>query len=92
MVSIPMLSLAVLCTALAGYAQYRLSRHIRGGRNIVLTRIILIVVGCIVGSLFAASYPLGTGQLLALLIGFGAVHAPAAAILFLKSAGRMGKS
>jgi hypothetical protein len=89
--------LVILITALllgaAVYAQYRIPRHTAGAGKIALARGILLVTGLALGSVFAASYADDhVLALLAFLVGFGAVHIPAAVILFVKSEGGAGKS
>jgi hypothetical protein len=88
-----MILITALCLGAAVYAQYRIPRHTAGAGRIALARGILLVTGLVLGSVFAASYADDhAGALLAFLVGFGAVHIPAAIILFVKSQGGAGKS
>ncbi|HUF81092.1 MAG TPA: hypothetical protein VMN03_08145 [Burkholderiales bacterium] len=86
----------VMAAALAGaavYAQASLPRHIAGSRKALLTRVLLILLGLASGWVLAAGYAGDpTRVLLAGLIGFGAVHFPAAFILFVKQERGSGKS
>jgi hypothetical protein len=85
--------LALLLLAAAGYAQFQIPRFTAGSRNIALTRIVLIVIGIAFGCITAGPYAnANLPAVLAFLIGFGAVHVPAAIILFLKRERRAGKS
>ena len=88
-----MILLTLLALLLAIYAQLRIPRFTAGRQAIILTRAILIVVGIAFGYVAAASYADDRFlTLLAFLIGFGAVHVPAAFILFIKKERREGKS
>ncbi|HEX2197962.1 MAG TPA: hypothetical protein VHG88_04970 [Burkholderiales bacterium] len=85
--------LAAILLPLAGYAQYRLPRHTARRSNVLATRALLVAVGIAFGYVIAATY--GTdyaSRLLAFLAGFGAVHLPAAVILFVKRARGEGRS
>jgi hypothetical protein len=69
----------------AVYAQYRIPFHTASAAQSWITRILLGVIGVGVGFM-AVSRAQETGGplLLAFLNGFGAVHVPAAFILFIK--------
>jgi hypothetical protein len=85
--------IAALLLACAAYAQLRIPRFTAGRSRIVLTRTVLIVVG--IGFGYVAAAPYASDRLiavLAFLIGFGAVHFPAAFILFVKRERGAGKS
>jgi hypothetical protein len=85
--------LALVLLAAAGYAQVQIPRFTAGGSKIALTRSVLVVIGIAFGLLTAGPYanaPLPA--VLGFLIGFGAVHVPAAIILFVKRERRAGKS
>jgi hypothetical protein len=85
--------IAALLMACAAYAQVRIPRFTAGLSRIVLTRTVLIVVG--IGFGYVAASPYANDRLmavLAFLIGFGAVHFPAAFILFVKRERGAGKS
>jgi len=78
--------LTVLQLGAAVYAQRRLPRYVLGGRRAQALRAVLILAGIAVGALammYATQPPVAV---LAFLSGFGAVHVPAALILFLKRA------
>jgi len=85
--------LAIAALLIASYAQLHISQFTAGTSSAVLTRAILIAVGVAFGWVAAvnfASEP--TRAMLALIIGFGAVHFPAAFILFVKAARNSGKT
>jgi hypothetical protein len=90
------LVVALLATAAllgaAGYAQYRIPFHTAGRPSVRLTRGVLATLGLAVGFVMAASHPDPALQPLLFLAGFGAVHLPAAAILFVKRARGAGRS
>jgi hypothetical protein len=75
---------ALLHLAAAVYAQQQLPRHVAGARRTALLRALLIVTGLGVGSLATIYAAQPAVAVLAFLSGFGAVHVPAALILFLK--------
>jgi hypothetical protein len=72
--------------AAAAYAQWRIPFHTANARHALVARLILAVVGVAFGIAVATAYTDTEGwlSLLAFLSGFGVVHVPAAAILFLK--------
>jgi hypothetical protein len=77
----------------AAYAQRRISDFTAGSAKAALTRTLLLVVGLAVGYLGVSAYPDDrSAGLLAFVVGFGAVHVPAALILFLKGQRRAGRS
>jgi hypothetical protein len=77
----------------AVYAQTHLSRYTAGSGKLMLTRAILVATGLAFGFVSAAVYAGDPVRaVLASLIGFGAVHFPAALILFIKQERREGKS
>jgi hypothetical protein len=78
------LMLAVLSAAV--YAQWRIPFHTVTARHALITRLMLLAVGVAFGVVLAATYTDTQGWLavLTFLTGFGLVHVPAAAILFLK--------
>jgi hypothetical protein len=78
------LTLAVL--AAAAYAQWRIPFHTPNRMHALITRLMLASVGLAFGIVVAAIYTNTQGLLFLLVIlsGFGVVHVPAAAILFLK--------
>ncbi len=93
MTLIALFLLATAALLIAGYAQLHISQFTAGTSSAVLTRAILIAVGVAFGWVAAvnfASEP--TRAMLALIIGFGAVHFPAAFILFVKAARNSGKT
>jgi hypothetical protein len=85
--------LAIVLLAAAGYAQVQIPRFTAGSSKIALTRGVLVVIGIAFGLLTAGPYASALfPAVLAFLIGFGAVHVPAAIILFVKRERRSGKS
>lgn len=73
--------------AAAAYAHYRLPYHTASAHHTLIARLFLIVVGIAFGVVMATTLtpPVqGWASVLPLLSGFGLVHVPAAAILFLK--------
>ena len=88
-----MIILAVVSVAVAAYAQTRIPRFTAGRAKTALTRSVLIVIGIAFGYVCSWPYAADRGAaLLAFLIGFGAVHFPAAFILFVKRERGAGKS
>ena len=89
-----MVFMACVLLFIAGYAQARIPRYTTGHARILLTRLVLIGAGIGCGYVLAVtSYaPANPLALIAFLIGFGAVHFPAAVILFVKQQRAAGKS
>ena len=88
-----MLIPAVAVLAAAAYAQYRLPFHTGSPRGLWASRLLLVFTGVAFG-VVSARYPVpGTGleRVLGFLTGFGVVHVPAAAILFLKRQRALGR-
>jgi hypothetical protein len=84
---------AAALLAAAVYAQLRVSRYTAGTAKITFIRAVLLVVGIAFGYVAARPYGAELGpRVLAFLIGFGAVHFPAAFILFVKGRRGSGKS
>jgi hypothetical protein len=80
-----MVLMAAVLVMTAVYAQVRLPRFTAGSGKVVLTRAVLALTGLGFGLISAAGYPDDPLRaLLACMIGFGAVHTPAAVILFVK--------
>jgi hypothetical protein len=77
---------AVAALAVAAYAQYRIPFHTQGSGRRVFARLLLIAVGTGFGWVTSTVYTESQGieRLFAFLTGFGVVHIPAAAILFIK--------
>lgn len=75
---------AGLLLALALYAHSEIGRFTAGALRAGVARTMLVIVGIGFGLTAAASMEGTPSKVLALLIGFGAVHMPAAAILFIK--------
>lgn len=75
---------AFLCAA--AYAHYRLPFHTATAHHALIARLVLLVVGIGFGVVMSTSYMPAQGwvSVLPFLSGFGLVHVPAAAILFLK--------
>ena len=85
--------LAISALLIAGYAQLHISQFTASASYAVLTRAILIAVGVAFGWVAAVNFASDpTRAMLALIIGFGAVHFPAAFILFIKAARHSEKS
>ena len=85
--------LAISALLIAGYAQLHISQFTASASSAVLTRAILIAVGVAFGWVAAVNFASDpTRAMLALIIGFGAVHFPAAFILFIKAARHSEKS
>jgi hypothetical protein len=83
---------AVLLVAAAIYAHFRIPFHTVRSRVQVL-RAVLVLVGIGFGYVAAVSSGAqGPAAVLVFLCGFGLVHIPAAAILFLKRARQEGQS
>ena len=83
---------ALLLGALAVYAQLRIPRYAESCSVLMFTRLALIATGIALGAVSSALFsadPLRA--LLFFLIGFGAVHFPAACILFVKHLRRAGR-
>lgn len=78
--------LAALLLAVAGYAQHRTPFHTPTKRDALWARGLLLTVGIAFGYVLATRYTASQGQgaVLMFLVGFGAVHVPAALILFSK--------
>jgi len=78
------LSACVMVSA-AAYAHHLISRYMEGSQKLLLTRALLLLTGLAFGFAWAMNYP---GDpflaLLAFLVGLGAVHVPAAVMLFFK--------
>ena len=90
---IPLVILAALVLAAAIYAQHQLPRFTASARAALLMRAGLIAIGLVFGYVAADNFSdAGAPPLLPFLIGFGAVHVPAALILFFKGAAGAGKS
>ena len=81
----------VLLTA-AAYAHQRIPRFTAGSGRIWLLRILLFAAGVIFGYASARRVVEPLEMALAFLVGFGAVHVPAAIILFIKQSRGAAKS
>jgi primosomal replication protein N len=82
---------AVLLLLAAVYVHLVMPAFIAGEGKIALTRAVLIGAGVLVGVAGYLAYP-GASAVAAFLAGFGMVHIPAAAILFIKQERRAGKT
>ena len=90
---VSMILVAGLVLAGALYAQHRIPRHTASPRAALLTRAGLIVLGLVFGYVAADNLSeAGMPPPLIFVIGFGAVHVPAALILLIKHAAGTGKS
>ena len=88
-----MMIAAVVLLALAAYAQVSVPRFVATRGNVLVTRGILLTTGLAFGYVAATTFPAEDAPpALAFLIAFGAVHFPAALILFFKSGSGAGKS
>lgn len=87
-----MLLITGAALAAAAYAHYRIPYHTTHQRR-AFAHLTLIIVGCAFGWVTTQRY-MATGFIEALIFlsAFGAIHIPAAAILFIKSQGKAGKS
>ncbi len=76
----------LITLAAAVYAQWRMTFHTANARYALIGRAMLLIVGVAFGITMAIVYAhtRNVPWLLAFLSGFGVVHVPAAAILFLK--------
>ncbi len=76
---------ACVMVAAAAYAHHLISRYIAQPQKLLLTRALLLVTGLVFGFTWALNYPNDPFlALLAFLVGLGAVHVPAAVMMFLK--------
>ena len=93
MESVTLALAAVPLVALAVYAQVRIPRYTAGRGRVLFTRLMLAAIGIAFGVVATVLYPVDPANaLLAFLAGFGAVHFPAALILFFKGASHAQKS
>jgi hypothetical protein len=84
---------AAVAIWIAVYAQITVARFTASSASALLTRAVLLVVGVAFGYVAAMSYAAEpVMRALAFAIGLGAVHLPAAFILFVKRARGAGKS
>jgi hypothetical protein len=83
---------AIVMLGVAAYAQAQIPAFTSGTGKIALTRGLLIAVGVAVGLVNAAYVENAFERAMALLTGFGLVHLPAAAILFIKGQRGSGKT
>ncbi|MFA5495647.1 MAG: hypothetical protein WC247_12795 [Porticoccaceae bacterium] len=81
-----MILVALLTLWPAAYAHYRLPLQITSRRELWLAHLMLIAVGLGFGWAMSAVYlsPVDAPPVLTFIAGFGAVHIPAAIILWLK--------
>jgi hypothetical protein len=83
-------ALALAVSGAAAYAQWRIPFHTANARHALIARLVLLTVGIAFGLVLATTYTdtyVGRQDWLFLIVflaGFGVVHVPAAAILFLK--------
>lgn len=76
---------ACVMVAAAAYAHHLISRYVERPQKLLLTRTLLLLTGLVFGFAWAMNYPADPFlALLAFLVGLGAVHVPAAVMLFLK--------
>ena len=86
------IALTVLLIIATVYAQLQIGRFTAPGR-VLLTRLVLVVVGAASGYVAARTVAgEDVSPLLALAMGFGVVHVPAALILLIKRAGGASRS
>jgi hypothetical protein len=88
-----MMLAAVVALAAAAYAQTHIGRFTASEKATKLTRIGLALLGLIFGYVAADNFGAAEAPVfLTFLIGFGAVHVPAALILLVKQLSGAGKS
>jgi uncharacterized membrane protein YdfJ with MMPL/SSD domain len=92
MATLTQVILALLLMATAFHVQKQVPVFTKGRTRIMIARTILMVVGIAFGLTAAAHVHGHLPQLLAFLIGFGMVNAPAAIVLFIKGKRGEGKS
>jgi hypothetical protein len=83
---------AALALAAAAYVQLRLPYFTASAAKLTAARSILFIVGIGCGYVGAQMYRDPLASVLAFIIGFGVVHLPATAILFLKGQRGEGRS
>lgn len=77
--------LTAITLAAAVYTHYRIPHHTANAKNRWFTHVLLIVIGVGFGWVNSQRYNLtGLVEILVFFSAFGAVHIPAAAILFIK--------
>lgn len=84
--------LAIFLLLVAAYAHRQVPVFTQGSSQVVFVRTVLIIVGGLFGWLGASGQQDGAAQIIWFFIGFGMVHVPAAAILFIKGQRGAGKS
>lgn len=84
--------LATLALAATAYVHVHLPLFTATAAKLTAARLILIAVGIGCGYVGAQMYRTPVASVLAFLIGFGVVHLPATAILFLKGQRGEGRS
>jgi hypothetical protein len=90
---LPLILAASLLLVTAAYAQFQIPRYTAGRSAVWLTRALLIATGSAFGYVAAITYSADPAlATLAFLVAFGAVHFPAAFILFVKRERGSGKS
>jgi len=75
---------AVLVSAVAGFAQWRIADFTATRARAWLTRAILVTLGVGVGLASVRTMPSDGNAIVWFLLGFGIVHVPAALVLLLK--------
>ena len=84
MTTLLMMLIVAVHLAATLYTHHRLPRYTAGVRRVWIARMVLLVAGVAVGTVSARYVNDPLPAALAFLIGFGAVHVPAAVILFVK--------
>ncbi len=84
MYGVLMALVAGLLLAVALYAHREIGNFTAGAARAGVARTILVMVGIGFGLTLVATLDGALSEILTFLIGFGAVHVPAAAILFIK--------
>jgi hypothetical protein len=88
-----LIATTAVAAAIAAYAQLRIDRFTASPAATLLTRLVLAAVGVAFGAVAVLSYsPDAFRAVLIFLCGFGAVHFPAAFILFVKRERGSGKT
>ena len=91
MTLVPVLLWALVGLLATGYAHSRLPRYTASAHNVLLLHVVLLTLGIGVGFVMMDRSAADVAAL-SFVAWFGAVHIPAACILFLKALQRAGKS
>jgi hypothetical protein len=86
------LIVAALLVVAVCYAHAEIPRFTKGSARRTVAHVVLIVMGCACGAVSLWIPGLSSPRWLAFVVGFGVVHVPAAAILFIKNLRGSGQS